>query len=242
VSEADEGVYVSELHRARKRRRLGGIAAAAVVVLGVGSYGLTSWINGQQATAPGDTGALAPIVTGDPSPAPPFPTTVTPSRPSAPAPRLGPGTKAAVRQSTRPSPTPTPPPVSDAEMADAQVSRLLKPRPQASGIGIAATTDDRVSVRNETTPDGANVRILSARYDITERWRLLYAADLGQPRGLARCTQNFRTDEEQLGRVRPGLLLCWRTSAGRSVVTVATGRPQEVYSLGVLEREWAADD
>jgi hypothetical protein len=148
-----------------------------------------------------------------------------------------------VRQSSRPSPTPSlpsssPARLTDDELASAQISRLLQPRPARSGGGLSAASE-RVTVRNETTADGSNVRVVSARYDLTGQWRLLWAADMGRPVGTVRCTQNFRTDERPVGEIRAGLLLCWRTSAAKSVVAVATGRPQAVYAAGVVEREWA---
>jgi hypothetical protein len=231
-----EGVYVSEKRRARKRRRFAGILAGVVAVVGAGSYAAIGWLD--DPAVRGDAGALVPIVSEPPAPAP-EPSTYRRSAPPVPVPGLGPATKSAARQSSRPSPVPSlvpsPSARTDEEVASAQVSQLLEPRPD-TGVGAAGT---RVSVRNERTPDGANVRLVSARYDLTGRWSLLWAADQGRPVGGARCTQNFRTDDQPAGQMRPGLLLCWRTSVGKSVVAVATGRPQEAYSVAIINREWA---
>jgi hypothetical protein len=122
-------------------------------------------------------------------------------------------------------------------MAATQVSLLLQPR-----AGILAA-DSATTVRNEITVDGAQARIVSARYDLTSRWQLLGAADTGRRIGVVRCTQNFRVDGAPLPQNRPGLLLCWRMSPLKSVVVVATratGRPQPADAAAVIAREWAA--
>lgn len=215
------------------------VVAGAVVVLGAGSYGAATWLAGRDATATREPGALAPLVSEPPMEpsAPPESPSASPSM-ETPAPGLGPATKAGVRQSSRPSPTPSAPVMADEELASAQVSRLIQPRPARSGIN-AASQENRVTVRHEVTPDGANVRVVSARYDLTQSWQKLWVADVGRPIGSVRCTQNFRADGQPVDQVRPGLLLCWRTSAGKSVVAIATGRPQETYVAAVVEREWS---
>jgi hypothetical protein len=147
----------------------------------------------------------------------------------------------AQRRSWRPSPVPSPSARTDDELAAAQVSELLEPRPDVPGVAVAA---DAAIVRNEVTSDGTQVRVVSAHYDLTGRWRLLKAADGGQMVGGVRCTQNFQIDgEPEQRQTRPGLLLCWRTTAGKSVVAVATnsatGHPTIAASVAVVDREWA---
>ena len=231
-----EGVYVSEEHRARKRKRIAGLLLAFGVVLGASSYVVTSLIMGRNDTVTGDMGALAPIVSQEPST--PIEPTVWSESPAAPAPGLGPATKSAVRQSSTPSPAPSVAPMTDDEMASRQVSRLIEPRPIATGMGIAAVQAP-VTVRNEVTPEGANVRVVSARYDLSERWKALWAADQGKLIGNVRCTKNFRSDES-MALIRPGLMMCWRMSPAKSVIAIATGRPQEIYGAAVVDREWAS--
>jgi hypothetical protein len=236
-----EGVYVSEEHRARKRRRIIAVVTAFGVVLGASSYVGTSLIVSRNDSVTGDTGALAPIVSHEPG-TPPAPSGESAS-PPGPMPGLGPATKSAVRQSSLPSPTPSASAMTDEEMASRQVSRLIEPRPIGSGMGIAAErAADRaaVNVHNEVTPEGANVRVVSARYDLSERRNLLWAADAGKPIGAVRCTKNFKTDDESMALIRPGLMMCWRMSAAKSVIAIATGRPQEIYGAAVVDREWAS--
>lgn len=235
-----EGVYVSEEHRARKRRRIAGIVAAVAVAVGAGSYGATTWLGNRESTVTAEPGALGPMV----SAAPAEPSAPPPSTPSAPPVGIGPATKAAQRQSSTPSPVPSPPvpslaALTDEEIASAQLTQLLQPRPTRSGAGIAAT-GERVTVRNESTPDGANVRVVSARYDVTGGWKLLWAGDDGHFVDGGRCTRNIRNDAQPLGQVRPGMLLCWHTSSSKSVVAIATGgNPQEPFTAAVVAREWA---
>src|SRR4051794_15443102 len=88
-----EGVYVSEEHRARKRKRIAGMLAAFGVVLGASSYVVTSLVMSRNDTVTGDTGALAPIVSHEPST--PLEPTVWSASPVAPAPGIGPATKSA---------------------------------------------------------------------------------------------------------------------------------------------------
>jgi len=222
----DEGVYVSAQHRDRRRRKIAGAIAGIAVVTGAGAYAVTTWLTGRDATVVGSP----PIVTDLPT-APGMPATPLDSAPAWPAPGLAPATKSAVRQSSTPSPAPSPSGPTDDEAASAQVSRLLQPRADVAAAGQGVT------VRNEVTPDGSTVRVVSARYDLAS---LVAATDVGKPVGLARCTRNVAGAQP-----RPGLLVCWRTSSAKSVVAVATrigGSPSEAASAAVIDREWASLD
>jgi hypothetical protein len=95
-------------------------------------------------------------------------------------------------------------------------------------------------VANETGADGSAIRIVSGRHDLTAGGTRLGAADSGVQVGDSRCTRNVQLDNRR-SEVRTGLLLCWRASATRSVVTVATirgGRPIESTSARVIDRIW----
>lgn len=224
----DDGLYVSARRRRRKRRRIGTAVAAAALVLGAGAYVVTAWaMNRDQSAVTG----IAPIVTS----APPLPTVTAASMPAVPTMGPPPGSMSAARRSWRPSPVPSPSGLTDDDLAAQQVSRLLTPRSPAPGQAMA---DDAAIVRNELTPDGTQLRIVSARTDLTDT---LGAADPGQPIGAARCTQTFRVEDVPSPQVRPGLLVCWRMSAAKSVVVVATstsGRPAPAVGESVIRREW----
>jgi hypothetical protein len=100
---------------------------------------------------------------------------------------------------------------------------------------------DAVSTVTEQTSEGT-IRITSAKADLTGQQDQLMAADSGAPAGDARCTQKVHFSNSAAARTIPNLLLCWRTSANRSVVTLAVaknGHPSTASSTAVIDREWA---
>ncbi|WP_433366466.1 hypothetical protein ACQPZX_37785 [Actinoplanes sp. CA-142083] len=228
----DDGIYVSATQRRRRRRKTGVAVAAVGLMLGAIAYGGTTWYLGRQATVALEPApSVAPPTRATPVPAPAEPQIMPGSGPP-------PGTISAARRSWLPSPVPSPSGLTDDELAASQVSRLLEPHPS----GVAAA-DAGAIVRNEVGPDGAQLRVVSARFDLTPRWKLLGVADAGQPVGNARCTQSFRPDGSATPESRPGLLVCWRTSPFKSIVVVATraaGRPEPAVGGAVIAREWAS--
>jgi hypothetical protein len=233
----DDGLYISERRRVQRRKKAGVAVAGLAAIVGGGSYAVSAWFAAVAATTPGDTGALAPIVTPASRRAtdlPPATATATATSPKTPA-RI-----AGVRQQSLPSPTPSTAALPDDEVASAQVSRLLgAPRATPSGGLVAA--GEAITVATEPGPEGSEIRVVSARFDLTGRGSQLWAADNGLPIAGARCTQNLRVAGEQTARIRPTMLLCWRASAAKSVVTVATsaiGRPAAATSAAVIERAW----
>ena len=243
-----DGVYRSEQRRVQRRKKIGvGLAGLAAILAG-GGYAVSALRSAQQSRIAGDTAAVAPVtssasasasVSPSGSARPPSTASVVPAPVSrSPSPRLS-----AARRSSRPTPTPTPSasptPVPDADVAAAQVSRLLTaPRTTPSGNGVSAA-GGTVVVANESGPDGSAVRVLSARYDLTVGGSLLEAADAGVPVGAARCTRNLRV--AGVRETRPGVLLCWRASPDKSVVTVATragGGPVAATSARIIDRVW----
>ena len=227
-----------------KGRRRGKKAAVAVVGLsavGAGAYFATTLFAGHpQATLHHDPAALAPVVPTESS-APAAHVTL-----GSPAPEPGPvaGTKSAVRQSLRPSPTPSPSVMADEEIAALQVSRLLQAPPTPSGTGLTAANGPMtVTVTNRSGTDGSAIRVVSARYDLTGRWELLAAADRGELVDGARCTRNLRAGTAAPPEVRPSMLLCWRTTANKSVVAIAINKtrpPSAGVSATVVDQEWIA--
>jgi hypothetical protein len=247
-----DGVYYSGVsHRSSAGRWPQRLKKAAVGLVGLaalfggGTFLVTSVLAARTGTD--GPGALAPASPPGSSPAE---VRLAPAHRS-PAPGPIPGTLGAARQSSRPSPTPSPPPslapapLTDDEVAASQVSRLLQaPAPAPTASGLTATSSP-VTVTRETAADGSAIRVVAARYDLTGRGELLAAADRGHQTGKARCTDNFRVPGSEAAQSRPGLLLCWRTSAARSVVTVAvrrTGAPGTTASVAAINRAWTALD
>jgi hypothetical protein len=232
----DDGIYVSERQRRRRRRKIGTAAAGVALALGAVAYVTTTWYLGRDSTVTG-IAPIAPAV--PPSETPPSPALASPALPS-PGPTVGPppGTMSAARRSWLPSPVPSPSAPDDDELATTLVSRLLAPRSPAPGVLGAA---DAATVRNERLADGTQLRVVSARDDLTGQWRTLGAADAGNPIGASRCTQNFVVDGAPLPQNRPGLLLCWRTTPAASIIVVASGvagRPTPALGSRVIDREW----
>ena len=92
-------------------------------------------------------------------------------------------------------------------------------------------------------PSNFTIRVVSAHYDLTGRSELLAAADQGHVVGGARCTRNLRVGAGAAPEVRPGMLLCWRTAADKSVVTIAIDKlrpPSAAASAVVVDQEWTA--
>jgi len=225
--------------RARSRGKKAAVAVVGLSAVGAGAYFATTlFATHAQTTLNREPGALAPVAPMESS-AP-----ATRATPRSPAPAPGPiaGPKSAARQSLRPSPTPSPSAMADEEIASLQVSRLLQAQPAPSGPGLAAASGP-VTVLNRSGTDGSAIRVVSARYDLTGRWELLAAADRGQAVGGARCTRNLRVGTAATPEARPGMLLCWRTAANKSVVTVAINKahsPSARVSASVVDQEWIA--
>jgi hypothetical protein len=90
--------------------------------------------------------------------------------------------------------------------------------------------------------DHHTLRVVSAPGDLSGQHELAWAADQGHAVGNARCTQNFRIGPKATARVRPTMLLCWRTSPHRTVYTVAVDLdhlPSEQASVATINQVWS---
>jgi hypothetical protein len=220
---SDDGVYQSTSNRRRRlhRARLGVVVTGLAALLGAGSYLITAQIMDRRNHAvTGDVGALAPMVTPAPAPWTPMPRSPRPAH----------STKNAVRQALSPTPPPTPPPSVPPAVL-----------PTTSGVAVAAAGGP-VQDRSEKTPTGT-LRVVTARFDLTGQRVLAWAADRGRAvTQQVRCTQNLKPTGSGTPPARPAVLLCWRTSPTRSVVTLLTdraGHPSTARSVQVIDQEWA---
>lgn len=212
---------------------------AGLAVLGGGAFLVTEQLTGDTTAVTTDAGAPAPIVASEPDTASPE------LEPSSAAP--SPSTRASKAAVSKAPASPEPVDTRSAEervkaareaaaKAGHPVQRALTPEPGA----VAAAA---VEVTNEgSLKSGGTMRIITARSDLTGQRELLWAADDGKPVGSSRCTQNFHFSNDGKAKERPTMLLCWRTSATRSVATVAvvaTGRPDAAASVAVIDQRWA---
>jgi hypothetical protein len=116
---------------------------------------------------------------------------------------------------------------------------------QPEGVGARRQWVAKVTVVNSGTlsNDQRTMKVVSAHGDLTGQRELAWAADAGHAVGEARCTQNLRLDAQSKAGVRPGMLLCWRTSATKSVYTLAVDvvqKPSEQASVARLNATWTA--
>jgi hypothetical protein len=83
--------------------------------------------------------------------------------------------------------------------------------------------------------------VMSARKNLAGYRELGWVAGDGERVGSATCSQTFRFSAGMAPAEKPALLVCWRTSAGRSVYTVATnpgGRPSKQASVAAIDKQW----
>ncbi|MEU4241239.1 hypothetical protein [Actinoplanes sp. NPDC026619] len=256
----DDGIYRSAAGRRRSRRRtrLTVIGVGLAAVLGGGGYAATTRLATDQnlAVAPGDR-ALAPPPAFSPPPLPAVPPLSAPPLSSSPLslPPLMPARSAARHSvSVAPSaslPASLPPPASSPPPAlvpppASSPPALAPPRSPASSspppdLAAAGLAPGWISERTERRPNGS-LRIISARSDLTGRRELLWAADGGRPIDKVNCTQNLHFSDDARPAIQPNLLLCWRTSATRSVATLLSdrgGHPSIADSVDTIDREWA---
>jgi hypothetical protein len=99
-----------------------------------------------------------------------------------------------------------------------------------------------VSTSGTLPKDHRTLKVISARGDLSGAHELTWVADSGHRVGDALCTQNFRFDANSPARERPTMLLCWRTSASRSVLTITVdidNRPSEKASVATINKVWS---
>jgi len=212
--------------------RRAGVAAGAVglaAVLGAGVY-LVSGRSDDGAGTPRDPAALtglepvpdassAPVVSESPSSETPPPAATTST------------------QSASPRPSGTRNVKEEIKTAREKAAKEGHPLQRA----LTAQGDTPAQERTEKTSEGT-VKVVTAKGDLTGQRELLLAADQGQPVGQARCTQRLRFANSEVSREMPTVLLCWRVSAQRSVVTFAVakkGKPSARVSESIIDREWA---
>jgi hypothetical protein len=104
--------------------------------------------------------------------------------------------------------------------------------------GDVVVSDAEVTVRTVR-----GIRVTSARRNLIGQRELAWVADEGEPVGDAHCSQNVRLSPDVPAAVRPSLLLCWRTSATKSVYTVQVDRrnsPSKQRSVALISKAWAS--
>jgi hypothetical protein len=225
--------------RSRRRKQvMVGVVGMAAILGGAGFLASETMSGGDSVIR--DTGALGPVTP------PSSPSRVTP-RGATPS---STGPSASRRLAAPVSRTPSPREseslsvrqrISAARSSAAKAGFPLQ-RPLSPASAAAEAVPPTVTTIGSLEADGATMRVVSARYDLTGQRELAWAADDGEQIGQAHCTQNFHFSNNGTARVRPTMLLCWHTSADRSVLTVAvtrSGRPSKPASVAVIDKLWA---
>jgi hypothetical protein len=216
----------------RTGRRTGAVAGTiglAAVLAGGGVYLLTKPKHEQTVT----TTAQATSAASSPTPAP----SSAPASPSA-----GPTgqSRAAKASSARPRTPQEEVSAARRDMAKngVEVIRpLAPPDPAGQALAASATQTDTGSLKN----DGGTMRVVTAHGDLTGLRELAWVAGGVTVHGDVRCTQTFRFANQAKPTRQPTLLLCWKTSPTRSVVTAQVrtdGHPSVSRSTAVIAREW----
>jgi hypothetical protein len=240
TDDQDEGTYASvaalaAARRSRRRKQAVVAAAGLAAVLGGGAFLVTEATTAEEAITP--EAAVRPV-------APPADASPTPSLVPVPSKLAQPALSAATAART-PSPAASEADGVAKRIADARASAaaagfpLQRPLPAAPGSATGAVT---VTNSGSLQHDGASMRIVTARHDLTGQEELALAADAGVPVGDVHCTQNFRFSTDATAHERPTMLLCWHTSAAKSVVTLAVvrqGRPSKAVSAAAIDKQWA---
>ncbi|GAA2638303.1 hypothetical protein [Paractinoplanes durhamensis] len=232
----DDGVLEAVPDRGSRRRKQVAAAVAGLALLGAGSYAITAQVMDRNKTT---TAQKAGVV--EPAPEVGSADSVTTASPSS-------STKAKAKTKADSVLAPA---VSESGTVD---ERIKAAREYAAKHGSpvqhaltaapnAAAPVGQVTVTNHGTfKEGGTTRVISARYDLTGQREMLWVADDGKKVGDAECTQKFRFSNESKGAERPTMVMCWRTSAKKSVIVVsvdAKGKPDASKSVATLNKRWA---
>jgi hypothetical protein len=234
MSIQEDGTYDEEAARRSRRRKQAVVGVVGVAaVLGGGAFFVTQAMTAKQAIAP--DAALAPMA----------PETTEPGSPPA-----NPRSSAATSRAPAARVSRTPSPSASLSAAD----RIKAARDKAAKDGVAVqrplpaanaqmvVPDLAVTDSGSLKRDRGTLRVVSARGDLTGYGELAWVAGNGQPVGAATCSQTFKFANNAKPAKKPNLLICWQTSARKSVYTVMVnldGHPSKKDSVAALAKRWS---
>ncbi|MDI6101616.1 hypothetical protein QLQ12_23630 [Actinoplanes sp. NEAU-A12] len=218
------------------RRRTGLIAgvAGAALTLGAVSYLITGALLGGDHTQREATALTSPAPT------------------TASSPDMPPADSSPTSPASTPSELPSPAEPSESARREARAAgsahktddeKAREKRPETRKNDRQVTAAEAPVNIVTAKSSNATVQIMSADHDLTGTGQLRFKGDDGSPVGDASCTRKFRFHLEKPAREQPTMLLCWRTSADRSVVALAFARRDEKPSPGetvrILDEHWS---
>jgi hypothetical protein len=230
-----DGSYAQGMaRRSGRKQAIAGVAGLAAVLGGGAFFATDALTRGSGSIAP-DTRALAPVA---PSASSSASAAQSSPKPSSRAPAVG------VSRTSTPSAQARP--KTAAERVAAARSAAAKDgvpvqRPVPQATAAAVVEDLTVTESGSLRRDRGTLRVVSARGDLAGQRELAWVADGGYAVGDARCSQTFRFANNATPARKANLLVCWRTSAGKSVYTVTVnldGRPSKRDSVAALDQEW----
>lgn len=217
----------------RGRLRTAAGVAGLAAILGPGAYFTTIWVLGQGDEKPREVTAVGADT----------PRHLTSGGSAAPAPAPAAG-KTGENQQVKTEPSfeePSERVRKAREAAEKEGVKITRPLPASANPAGAAAEAAAKEVTVGSAKEGGTMRIVTVRGDLTGQRELGWVAGGIERHGDASCSQTFKLYNEQEPKVRPSLLVCWRTSEKRSVLVVDTklgGRPSVDKSLGIIQREW----
>ena len=224
--DATTGLYVSDRSRRVRRRRQALIGAAGVAALvGAGMLVAQPFTDGAP-IGPTGFGAWSPLRT---------------PAPSSSTPALSAGASSSAAADVVASPSTLTERVAKAKTANERAGTTIR-RPLAPAGGIVAAMGAVNVTESGSVRSGSTLRVVSARHDLTGQRELAWIAEKGEKVGTAHCADKIRLSADAEVREHKTLLLCWRTSATKSVYTVAVkldGRPSKRASVAEIDRVWS---
>jgi hypothetical protein len=232
----DDGGYDPMAARRSRRRRKAAVGAAGLAaLLGGGAYLVTDLITDKPETIASESGVVAPLARPSMSPSP----SVSRSRPGSTRAGAGASSKTASPSTSAGSKSA----VQAAKDARTYGNKHRVPQTRPLPLPSKTVAPSGVTVTNSGAPGArTTLRVISARGDLTGQRELAWVADEGTAVGNARCTQTFRFSDNGAPSRKPTMLICWRTSAARSVITLMVnldGHPSKAASSAALNKRWA---
>lgn len=233
------GEYSSAVPRNSQRRKQVVIGVVGLLsILGVGGIAAKQVIDDQGTAPASQVGAL------EPPPAVPPPASAA-VLPAPGTPRASVASASAAIGSASPTVVSTPgaaeplATTTPSRAAAPRSTRTLRPLPTIAGADAVAEADVTTSTVKR---GGERLKIASARADLTGYRELGWIVGKGEKVGNAHCTKKIKLSADEAVREHPTLLICWRTSAQKSVYTVAVkinGVPSKKLSAAAIGKEWA---
>jgi hypothetical protein len=211
---------------------------AMAALLGGGAYMITDRVTTSGA-ATTDVGALASAGSATPG----MSTSLASGAPASDRPQSG-----AASETSQVSETPP----SAAQSISPEVRKSIdvaRERMRKDGVEVQRpvtppvpqTADNIQTTTKGSLKAGGIVRILAAREDLTGQRELAYVAGGVQKYRNVPCSQTFQFSTTPAPAKKDNLLMCWRTTATKSVVAIVVdpkGKPSREKAVAAIEQKW----